>query len=275
MKPFHLVRGALAGKACCVFWLMLLAHISRGWADTPTLWLIGDSTVQAGTATQKGWGGMLPAFLDTSRIRIENKAKGGRSSRTFLTEGLWENVRNGIKPGDYLMMQFGHNDASPINEDPPVTESTRSRGTIRSNGEETKDIVNILTGKPETVHSYGWYLRRFIAEAKAAGAKVIVVSPVPKRGFVDGRARRDGGGYAVLAEEIARQSGVSYLNLSALVASKYDAMGEEASKALFQDSVHTTPDGALLNAQCVADGIRSLSDCDLKNYLAAGPGNPK
>lgn len=249
------------------FAVPMLVLTSTLRADIPTLWLIGDSTVQVGSGGQIGWGSSLPAFFDPAKIRVENRARGGRSSRTFWTGGLWEKVRSGLKPGDYVMMQFGHNDASPINEDPPITKSTRSRGTIRSNGEETKDIVNVLTGKPETVHSYGWYLRKFVEEAKTAGATVIVVSPIPKKGFIEGKARRDGGGYARLAEEVARGAGVSFLDLSALVADKYDLMGEEASKALFHDSVHTTPEGANLNAHCVAEGVRGLPQCDLKNFL--------
>ncbi|MFV0337973.1 MAG: rhamnogalacturonan acetylesterase [Chthoniobacterales bacterium] len=247
--------------------LAALFIISSAKADMPTLWLIGDSTVQVGTRGQQGWGTALPQFFNTEKIKIENRARGGRSSRTFLTEGLWEKVREQIKPGDYLMMQFGHNDASPINEDPPVTRSTRARGTIRNNSDETKDIINVLTGKRETVHSYGWYLKQFVTEGKAAGAQVIVISPIPKRGFVNGSARRGGGGYASLAKEVAEQNQVNFIDLSSLVADKYNEMGEAASKALFNDSVHTTPEGAKLNASCVVEGIRSLSDCNLKNYL--------
>ena len=233
----------------------------------PTLWLIGDSTVQVGTPGQQGWGTPLPQFFDTTKIHIDNHAKGGRSSRTFLSEGLWEEVRKQIKPGDFVMMQFGHNDASPINEDPPVTKATRARGTIRSNGNETVEIVNVLTGKPETVHSYGWYLRKMSDDAKAAGANVVIVSPIPKRGFIGGKARRDGGGYAGLAKEVAAQSGASFLDLSSIIADKHDAMGEEPAKALFNDNVHTTPAGAEFNAGCVVEGLRALKDCEIKVYL--------
>jgi rhamnogalacturonan acetylesterase len=168
------------------------------------------------------------------------------------------------------MMQFGHNDASPINEDPPVTKATRARGTIRSNGEETVEIVNVLTGKPETVHSYGWYIRKMADEAKIAGAKVIIVSPIPKRGFTAGKARRDGGGYSELAKQAAARSGAWFLDLSTIVADKHDVMGEAAATALFNDSVHTTPDGAEFNAQCVVEGLRALHDCEIKKYLANG-----
>jgi rhamnogalacturonan acetylesterase len=263
MKTRNRIKGIVAAFAG-------MLSLAGAAAANPTLWLIGDSTVQVDTPGQQGWGTPLPQFFDLSKIRIKNQAVGGRSSRTFISEGLWEKVRKQLKPGDYLMMQFGHNDASPINEDPPVTKATRARGTIRSNGEETVEIVNVMTGKPETVHSYGWYIRKMADEAKTAGVKVIIVSPIPKRGFITGKARRDGDGYSELAKQAAARSGASFLDLSTIVADKHDVMGEAAATALFDDSVHTTPDGAKFNAQCVVEGLSALPDCEIKKYLASG-----
>ena len=80
----------------------------------PRLFLIGDSTVRNNTAGQVGWGTPIAAFFDASRIKVENRALAGRSSRTFLTEGLWEKVLKDIQPGDYLLMQFGHNDGGGL-----------------------------------------------------------------------------------------------------------------------------------------------------------------
>ena len=238
---------------------------------TPTLWLIGDSTVQVGTPGQQGWGTPLPQFFDTTKIRIENHAKGGRSSRTFLSEGLWEEVRRQIKPGDFVMMQFGHNDSGPIGGE--FAPGRPARASIKGNGDESEE-VDMPDGKKEVVHSYGWYLRNYAADANAAGAKVVIVSPIPKRGFIGGKARRDGGGYAGWAKEAAAQAGVSFLDLSSIIAEKHDAMGEAAATALFNDNVHTTPAGAEFNAGCVAEGLRALTDCGIKLYLVPG-GSPK
>jgi len=152
-------------------------------ATRPTLWIIGDSTVKVGTAGQRGWGEEIAPFFDPAKINVVNRAIGGRSSRTFITEGRWDGILGEICPGDFVIMQFGHNDSSPINEDPPVTKSTRARGTIRGNGDETVFVEkNILTEKPETVHSYGWYLRHYISTAKDKGVVVsIVCSPIPRK----------------------------------------------------------------------------------------------
>jgi rhamnogalacturonan acetylesterase len=73
-----------------------------------------------------------------------------------------------LKPGDFVMMQFGHNDAGAIND------SFRARASIQGTGEETEEIDNLLTKKHEIVNSFGWYLRKFIADAKAKGATTIV-----------------------------------------------------------------------------------------------------
>ena len=233
----------------------------------PTLWLIGDSTVRVGTRGQQGWGTALPKFFETRKIEIKNHAKGGRSSRTFLTEGLWEEVSNELKHGDYVLIQFGHNDTSPIEEELPITDATRCRGTIKGNADESLEVSNILNDNREIVYSFGFYLRGYAKSVIAHGATPIIVSPIPKRGFINGGARRGFDGYRDWAKEAAEQSGAYFLDLNTRVADKFDEIGEEASVALFNDSVHTNSEGAAFNAKCVAEGILELSGCDLKRYL--------
>jgi lysophospholipase L1-like esterase len=85
--------------------------------NKPTLFIIGDSTVKNGSGNGGGglwgWGDFMYEQLDTMKISIKNFAHGGRSSRTFITEGLWDDVFSRIKQGDYVIMQFGHNDGVP------------------------------------------------------------------------------------------------------------------------------------------------------------------
>src|SRR5436190_22627813 len=100
-------------------------------AAKPTLWIIGDSTVKNSTRGQQGWGTPFAGLFDGGKIRVENRALGGRSSRTFLREGLWEKVRLDIKPGDFVLMQFGHNDGGPLDEG-------RARASLKGNGNEAK-----------------------------------------------------------------------------------------------------------------------------------------
>src|SRR5581483_10165911 len=110
----------------------------------PTLWIIGDSTVRNGQDTgnngQWGWGNPIASYFDTTEINVQNWALGGTSSRTFISIGRWDKVLSQIKPGDFLIMQFGHNDSSPIND------NSRARGTLKGNGDETQEIDNMLTG---------------------------------------------------------------------------------------------------------------------------------
>lgn len=243
-------------------------------ATLPTLWIIGDSTVKVGTAGQRGWGDELAPFFDISKINLVNRAIGGRSSRTFLTDGRWDDILKELREGDLVIMQFGHNDASPINEDPPVGKSTRARGTIKGNGDETVFVEkNILTGKPETVHSYGWYLRNYVVTAKEKGASAaIICSLIPRKNWnEEGKINRAAGGYGLWAKQAAEQSGAFFVDLNEIVARAYEKIGPEAVDPLFGDKgTHTSPAGAKFNARAVVSGLNGLGDKNpLAPYLSA------
>ncbi len=235
--------------------------------ELPTLWIIGDSTVKVGTPGQRGWGEEISPYFDEAKINVVNRAIGGRSSRTFITEGRWEGILSEIKPGDVVLMQFGHNDASPINEDPPVTKSTRARGTIRNNSDETVDVVNILTGKPETVHSYGWYLRQYIAGAHDKGAVAIVCSQIPRKSWSpEGKVNRVNESWGLWARQAAEQGGALFVDLNEIIARAYERIGAEAVESHFADrGTHTSPEGAAFNARAVVSGLNGLGE---KNPLA-------
>jgi lysophospholipase L1-like esterase len=236
--------------------------------DLPTLWIIGDSTVKVGTPGQRGWGDEIAPFFDTKKINVVNRAIGGRSSRTFITEGRWAGIVGELHAGDFLLMQFGHNDASPINEDPPVTKSTRARGTIKGNGDESVFVEkNILTGKPETVHSYGWYMRQYITDAKAKGVASIVCSPIPRKSWSpEGKVNRASGNYGLWAKQAADQEHALFIDLNEIIARGYEKLGTAAVEPLFADKgTHTSVAGAQFNARAVVSGIQGLGD---KNPLA-------
>jgi rhamnogalacturonan acetylesterase len=254
----------LAGLLLCSG-LLLTAAAPK---PRPTLYLIGDSTVKNGQGRGDGglwgWGNYLPAAFDTTRLRIENDARGGTSTRTFRSQGLWDKVRTKIRPGDYVMMQFGHNDSSPL------TDSTRARGTIKNNSDQSQEVFNYLTKQKEVVHSYGWYLRQFVAEAKAQGATVIICSPIPRNDWKDGKVKRNPTDYGQWAAEAARQSGAAYIDLNKLVADRYDRAGEATVRATYfnaTDHTHTIEAGAKLNAEAVAEGIRQQKGLALRKYL--------
>lgn len=242
--------------------------------NKPTLFIIGDSTVKngqddgqrKGPQGQWGWGHYLGEYFDQGKITVEDDALGGTSSRTFMnTPKLWPTVLAKIKSGDFLIMQFGHNDSSPLND------SLRARGTIKGNGEESQAIVNKLTKKDEVVHSYGWYIRKFISDAKEKGATVIVCSPIPRNSWTDGKIHRNDNDYGKWAAEAAAQGGASFLPLNKIIADDYDSEGEAKVRATYflADATHTIEAGAKFNTTAVVQGIKGLTDSKLSSYLLA------
>ncbi|UOQ70418.1 rhamnogalacturonan acetylesterase [Hymenobacter cellulosilyticus] len=251
------------------FWLTLaLTSVLLAFAGPPrrpTLFLIGDSTVRNANAPQMGWGTQLPAFFDSTKIRIDNRAMAGRSTRTFVAEKRWRVVDSLLRPGDFLLLQFGHNEGSP-----PDTTKAGRRGVLRGTGEETKELT-WPDGRRETVHTYGWYLRQFIRQAKAKGATPIVASMIPRNQWQDGRVKRASSDFGGWAREVARQENVAFIDLNELTAAKYDQLGPEAVAKLFAgDHTHTNEAGALLNATSVVEGIRMNKKIALNKYLTKG-----
>lgn len=232
----------------------------------PTFYIIGDSTVRngdgRGSNQQWGWGSFMWEHFDTTKINIRNHAIGGRSSRTFITEGRWDSILVRLKKGDYVIMQFGHNDAGPLDD------TARARGTIRGIGDESKEIFNPKTKKQEVVYTYGWYMRKYIRDAKAKGAVPIVCSPIPRNDWKEGKVARSTESYAKWAREVAQQEGAAFIDLNDLVAKKYEEMGPESVKPFFPaDHTHTNIDGAKLNAEIVTGALKGLKIDGLKNLL--------
>ena len=232
----------------------------------PTLFLIGDSTVRNGRGDgsngQWGWGEPLVDRFDTGKVNVVNRAVGGLSSRTYLTMGHWDKVLAMLKAGDVVLMQFGHNDGGPLDD------AARARGTINGTGEETKEIDNPITKQHEIVHTYGWYLRQFIADAKAKGATPIVCSLVPRKIWKDGKIVRNSDTYGKWAAEVAAQEKVGLVDLNEIIAREYDALGAEKVEPLFGDEhTHTSRAGAELNADCVIEGLKGLGKNPLGAYL--------
>ena len=222
--------------------LGLFAFTFVAGAETParpTLFLIGDSTMNNSTKGQLGWGRPIANHFDTNRITVLNKARGGRSSRTYLTEGLWDEVTTQLKPGDFVLIQFGHNDNGPMDTD-------RARASFHSNGDESRVVTNKTTGKVETVYSYGWYLRRYVADAKAKGATPVVLSLVARDIWKNGKVERSTDSYTKWAEAAAAQGGAAFMDLNDLTATRFEKEGQMRTHTqLFgtNDHTHTTPFG--------------------------------
>ncbi len=238
----------------------------------PTIYIIGDSTVKNGHGDGAGglwgWGDPLVQFFDTSRVNIENHALGGTSSRTFRSKGLWDEVIRKIQPGDYVLMQFGHNDDGPINDD------FRARGTIYGFGDTTEEIDNMLTGAHEIVHTYGWYIRQYIAEAKAKGAIPVVMAPIPRNDWENGQVLRNDEKYGLWAKEVANLEEVEFINLNDRMAGAMEKLGEDAVTGHYffkRDHTHTSAKGAVLAASLIVEELKKSDDNYLKDYLLENP----
>jgi lysophospholipase L1-like esterase len=233
----------------------------------PSLFLIGDSTVRNGRGDgangQWGWGDLIGPYFDSSKINVVNRAVGGLSSRTYLTGTYWESVAAWLRPGDFVMMQFGHNDSGPLDD------AGRARGTISGVGDEAREIDNPITHQHEVVHTYGWYLRRFIVDSRVRGAIPIVCSPVPRKIWKDGKVVRGSDSYAKWAADVARSEGAAFVDLNEIVARRYETLGPEKVIPLFGDEhTHTSLKGAELNAACVIAGLKALESNPLRAYLS-------
>lgn len=234
--------------------------------EKPVFYIIGDSTVKNGNGTGKqglwGWGDFIVPYFDTAKISIKNHAIGGRSSRTFITEGRWDKILATLKKGDYVIMQFGHNDAGPLDD------TARARGTIRGIGDESKEIYNPITKKQEVVYTYGYYMRKYVRDAKAKGAIPIICSPIPRNDWKNGKVTRSKDSYAGWAEQIAKEEGAYFIDLNDLIATKYEALGQDVVKAFFPgDHTHTDINGAKLNAQTVIDELKKINPGKLNKYM--------
>jgi lysophospholipase L1-like esterase len=233
----------------------------------PTLFVIGDSTVRngegIGTGAQWGWGDLLAPYFDTNKINVVNRALGGTSSRTFYRD-RWPSVRAMLKPGDFVIMQFGHNDGGAIND------TNRARGSIKGVGDETDEINNLITKKEEVVHTFGWYEKNIIAEARDRGATPMVCSLIPRNIWKNGHVIRNKNDYAGWAEQVATSTDVAFLDLNDIIASDYDGLGHEKVQGLFVAGAgpHTSMAGAETNAMSVIAALKGLKANPLAVYFS-------
>ncbi len=231
-------------------------------AALPTLHIVGDSTVKSGgTKGMFGWGERIAPFFDTNKINVINHAIGGRSARTYFTEGRWSKVAAQIKPGDFVIVQFGHNDQGRIG-DP----ANKNRADGQGIGDETVEDTK-PDGTKEQVHTFGWYMNQFVSETKAKGATAIVCSPIPhKQRWEKGRDFEAMAGWDA---ELAKKNDALFLDLTLVVTDTYKKIGSEKVETLFADKgTHTTDEGAQTNAVCVVAGLKSLTGDPVGKFLS-------
>ena len=231
-----------------VFAIALVAFVPAPRAPL-TVHLVGDSTMadkpDPEHNPERGWGQALPAFFDSTTV-VRNHAVNGRSTKSFIAEGRWDTVQRALRPGDYVFIQFGHNDEK-------VEDSTRyaaADGAYRDN------------------------LLRFVRDARAARAIPVLFTPIVRRQWsAAGQLTNTHGNYPDAVRAIAGQQNVLLIDLELLTAELLKSYGNEPSKSLFvwttegqfpafpvarSDNTHLSPAGARLVAEIAAKRVRAL-----------------
>jgi lysophospholipase L1-like esterase len=241
-----------------IVWLLFLPLFSAFLSDKHiTIHMIGDSTMADKQNPEKnperGWGQVLHGFFN-DRVTIRNHAVNGRSTKSFLKEGRWDSVLAELKKGDYVFIQFGHNDAK-------ITDSTR--------------YTNPYTG-------YRRNLIRYVNESLAKKAIPILFSPIVRRKFNDSGVLEDThGAYPNIMREVAKELNIPFVDMQLKSEDLVLSLGPEKSRALYlwvnpgeyemypegkQDNTHFTEKGATEMARLAIEGLKELN-LDIVKYL--------
>jgi lysophospholipase L1-like esterase len=219
----------------------------------PTVFLTGDSTVKNNDSDEDGmwgWGAVAYEVFDSTRCTVINAAKAGRSTRTFLEEGRWDAVYHSIEPGDYVLIQFGHNDIGPI-------DSQKERGTIASAADTCHVYKLQSNGQFRVIYSFGWYLKKFIGDVRERGGSPVLVSLTPRNEWPHGKIERRNDSYGRWYRQVVEETDVEFIDLHNLSADRLDKMGKEKAAAMFNhDHTHSSLAGARHTARCIAQGIK-------------------
>jgi lysophospholipase L1-like esterase len=233
-------------KKFIILFAIAVVYIAATPPKKMKIWLCGDSTIaikQTNTYPETGWGMPFVYFWD-SATQVNNLAKNGRSTKTFISELLWQQVIEGAQEGDYVFIQFGHNDESVEKKD------------RYSNPEEFK--AN---------------LTKFVKEARAVKAIPILLTPVSRRKFDTlGIAQETHKEYSPLVEEVAKKENVLYIDLDTKSRALYQQFGKENSTLLFlqlKAGEHPNyPEGKIDNTHFSELGARLIAQLVLKEVMA-------
>ena len=242
MKKF---LSALATIA--IMLLLLSARSQQEYAFT--IYMIGDSTMAnknlKGGNPERGWGFVLPGFF-SEEVRIENHAKNGRSTKSFIDEGRWEKVRSQIKEGDYVFIQFGHNDAKADEK-----RHTEPGSTFDNN------------------------LRRFVNETREKGGIPVLFNSIVRRNFVNDTLTDTHGAYREVPKRIAQELNVPFIDHNALTHNWVSSLGDEASRQYFMwvepNTLACCPDGKQDNTHLNIQGAKIVARMAVNELIQKVP----
>jgi lysophospholipase L1-like esterase len=235
-----------------IFLILLVGICNSSFAQQAnetriTVFTIGDSTMankKAEVAPETGWCQVFPEFVDET-VEIKNRAVNGRSSKSFISEGRWKAVLDSLKTGDYVFIQFGHND------------------------QKIQDSIRYS----EPFTSYRINLERFVRETRAKGATPILFTSIVRRKFENGFLTDTHGNYPAVVRLIAAEMYVPLIDLQLLTDGAVTALGDEVSKQIYlwtsptdkfpegrKDDTHLNFEGATLVAKLVAQQLVLLNN---------------
>ena len=245
--------------------------------NNPVLFLVGNSTMRTGTMGngnngQWGWGYFEHEYFDENKITVENHALGGTSPRTFYkSPELWARTLSGVRKGDYVFLELGHNDNGPIDE-------IRARSSYRPDGklsitDDSVIIYNKVRKCQDTVYTFGGYTRRFINEVRAKGAFPVLFTLTPRNAYEeDGKTiQRKLTDFTPAIFAIGKEMNVPVIDLNDISAKKLEQYGPwKTDYHFFLDKIHSSAYGARMNAASAAEGLDACTDPrleELKSYL--------
>jgi lysophospholipase L1-like esterase len=213
--------------------------------DVPTVFILGDSTVTDQPSGPGGsWGQMFTRWFKPE-VAIANHAESGETLKGFLKERRWDKVLDSIKPGDYVLIEFGTNDSK-----------AHGPQNIYPNQDFSETYAPAET-------TYRELLRKFVADAKKRGAQPVIISPSARQNDVTAQGSLSA--YANAAMATAKEIGVPFINLNAMGAKINVALGDEAARQ-FNDRTHHVEYGAYLQAKCIVEGIKQ-NQLPLAKYI--------
>jgi lysophospholipase L1-like esterase len=226
-----------------------------------TVWLAGDSTMAPKAADKRpetGWGEAFAECFAPSRVRVANHAMNGRSTRSFAAEGRWAAIVDSVRPGDYVLIQFGHNDQK------------------------------VATDRGATPAVYAQNLGRFVDDVRARRAMPVLLTPVTRRSFTDGQLVDSHGDYPAAVRAVAKDRRVPLIDMHRTSMALVERYGADSSRSLWlqlepgqhpnyptgvQDNTHFNPVGARVMAGLAIDAIRELG-LGLRRELRSCPARP-
>jgi len=249
--------------------------------NKPRVFFTGDSTVKNADKDDDGmwgWASQAATVFDTTKVTLINAGRAGRSTRTFVKEGLWDRVYKSLRPGDFVTIQFGHNDICPITDQ-------KARGVIPGS-QDTLHVYHMDNDTYEVVYSFGWYLKKMIDDCREKGATPILVSLTPRNEWPGGKIERRDDSYGKWYREVVEETGVEFIDMHNISADFLDkkfakkklsddkekakaeiaAIKEKAGIYFKQDHTHASKLGAQMNAQSFAKGLKA-NGSELAKYL--------